>query len=178
MQHGSIGSVPDSQHAVKAAGDYETAVRCRSDAVNEIRAAGKSAEVLTVVRPVKPYGPVARTGHCIDRITDESNVCHLFVEAGNRPGELAGRSIPDADRRVGAATGQRSSVRFPGNAEHVFGVPFKRPDQFARCRLENPDVLVGPAGSDHRTVGREPNALDAVRVWLRQRPHPVTRRTY
>src|SRR5437867_11506551 len=99
-------------------GDDDPTIRRDRGGVHEIGAAFKRADFLAGVSE-RSNLVVAGGSQCLVGDTNETDGGHFLFETFNGFLPLTGHKIPYFDHVIGAGTGQRPSIPFPTDAEHV-----------------------------------------------------------
>src|SRR5437660_5529329 len=147
-----IGAVPNTQNTVMATGDDDLAIWRDRGGVHEIGPTFEGADFFAAVTD-RSNLVVAGGSQCLVRDTDETDGSHFLSETFNGFLPLTGHKVTHLNHVIGAGTGQRPSIPFPTDAEHVMRMAFKRPHDFAGRQIQNFDKFIRRTGGQVFSVG-------------------------
>src|SRR6267143_5526602 len=104
-------------------GDDDPAIGGNRGGVHEIGPTFKGADFLAIVTD-RSNLVVAGGSQRLVRDTDETDGSHFLSETFNGFLPLTAHKVPKLDHVIGAGTGQRPSVPFPTDAQHVMRMAF------------------------------------------------------
>src|SRR6267378_2571449 len=160
-----VGAIPNTQNTVMTTGDDDLPIWRDRGGVHEIGPTFKGADFLAVVTD-RSNQIVAGGSQCLVGDTDETDGGHLLPKTFNGFLPLTGHKVPHLDHIIGAGTGQRPSVPFPTDAEHVMRMAFKRLHDFAVGHLPDFDVTTtsrfAAARRQSFTIRTESDGVDPV----------------